>query len=203
MDTAAEGSITSRYLCPEDWNRVKQHLIGLGLEHLVGPIDALGVDDMEDFEFLYREDLMEAGATKEEAEAEAILGCTGAAGEGRSDPPPLARAGYHRPSRPATQGFQGPAVAARIVNADDRANRVHNAAPRIAGAAQVLPLASAHGSGAAQVLPLASAQGSGAAQALPLASAQGCSSCFAVGKCTRFRGSSGFALGKRTRFRWR
>ena len=105
---------------------MKQYLINLGLEHLIEPIDALGVDDLEDFEFLYREDLMEAGATKEEAEA--ILSCAGAAKEGRSDAPPMARAGYHRPSRPATQAFQGPAIAARIVNADDRANRVLGAA---------------------------------------------------------------------------
>ena len=101
-DTAAEGSTTSRgayarrlearVFEPANWDRVRQCLVDLGLEHLIGPIDALGVDDLEDFGFLYREDLMEAGATKEEAEA--ILGCTGAAKEGRPEPPPLARAGY-------------------------------------------------------------------------------------------------------------
>ena len=135
-DTAGEGSVTGRGVYarrlearvfePADWDRVRQYLIDLGLEHLIGPIDALGVDSLEDFEFLYREDLMEAGATKEEAEA--ILECTGAAREGRAEPPPMARAGHHRPSRPAAQGFQGPAVAARLVHANDRANRVPNAA---------------------------------------------------------------------------
>ena len=134
-DTAAEGSVTGRgayarrleerVFEPANWERVRQYLTDLGLEHLIGPIDELGVDDLEDFEFLYREDLMEAGATKEEAEA--ILSCTGASREGRADPPPLARAGLHRPSRPAAQGFQGPAVAARIVNTEDRANRVAGA----------------------------------------------------------------------------
>ena len=74
-----------------NWERVKQYLIDIGVPHMIGPIDALGVGDLEDFEFLYREDVMEAGATKEEAET--ILGCTGASKEGRSDPPPLARAG--------------------------------------------------------------------------------------------------------------
>ena len=85
---------------------------------------------------------MEAGATK--AEAEAILGCTGASTEGRSDPPPMARAGYHQPSRPAAQGFQSPAAAARIVTANDRADRVRGAPQAIRGQ-DICP-----GSGAAQ-----------------------------------------------------
>ena len=145
-DIAAEGSVTgrgtyarrleARVFEPANWDRVKQYLITLGLEHLIESIDALGVDDLEDFEFLYREDLMEAGATKEEAEA--ILNCTGAAKEGRSDPPPMARSGYHRPSRPATQAFQGPAVAARIVHANDRATRVLDAVPGATGSGAVL-----------------------------------------------------------------
>ena len=90
-DTAAEGSVTGRGVYarrlearvfePASWDRVKQYLTGLGLEHLIGPIDALGVDDIEDFEFLYREDLMEAGASKEEAEA--ILACTSLRVQGR------------------------------------------------------------------------------------------------------------------------
>ena len=153
-DIAAEGSVTgrgtyarrleARVFEPANWDRVKQYLITLGLEHLIESIDALGVDDLEDFEFLYREDLMEAGATKEEAEA--ILNCTGAAKEGRSDPPPMARSGYHRPSRPATQAFQGPAVAARIVHANDRATRVLGAVPGATGSGAV---PGATGSGAA------------------------------------------------------
>ena len=82
-DTAAEGSVSfrgayagrleTRDFEPADWDKVKKYLVGLGLKHLIGPIDALGVDSLEDFGFLYREDLMEAGATKEEAEA--ILSC--------------------------------------------------------------------------------------------------------------------------------
>ena len=179
-DTAAEGSISGRGVYarrleartfePANWDRVKQYLIELGMEHMIGPIDALGVDDLEDFEFLYREDLMEAGASKEEAEA--ILGCTGASQERRSDPPPVARAGHHRPSRPAAQGFQGPAVAARIVHANDRAARVPEAwrgAQASAGANANMP-----GSGVAQAVTGAQAStgadanmpGSGVAQAV-------------------------------------
>ena len=70
---------------PSDWDQVQRYLIGLGLGHLVDPIDALGVDSMEDFCFLYREDLMEAGALKEEAEL--ILGCANAERDGRSNGP--------------------------------------------------------------------------------------------------------------------
>ena len=78
-DTAGEGSVTlrgayarrleTRDFEPADWSRVKSYLVGLGLDHLIEPIDELGVDSLEDFGFLYREDLMEAGASKEEAEA--------------------------------------------------------------------------------------------------------------------------------------
>ena len=163
-DTAGEGSVTgrgtyarrleARVFEPANWDRVKQYLVGLGLEHLIGPIDDLGVDDLEDFEFLYREDLMEAGATKEEAEA--ILGCTGAAMEGRAEPPPLARAGHHRPSRPAAQAFQGPAVAARIVHANDRADRVRGAAQGATG--------SGTGRGASSTGAAQGATGSGTGQ---------------------------------------
>ena len=158
-DTAAEGSITgrgayarrleARNFEPANWERVKQYLRGLGLEHPIGPVDNLGVDDMEDFEFLYRED-MEAGASKEEAEA--ILGCTGASKEGRA------------PSRPAAQGFQGPAVAARIVHANDRADRARGAEQgvRPTGTPAAMP-----GSGIAQALAgtPSAMPGSGIAQA--------------------------------------
>ena len=57
-DTAAEGSVTgrgayarrleARVFEPANWDRVKQYLIGLGLEHLIGAIDDLGVDDLEE-----------------------------------------------------------------------------------------------------------------------------------------------------------
>ena len=158
-DTAATGSVTgrgayarrleTRVFEPANWERVKKYLKELGLEHLIGAIDDLGIDDLQDFEFLYREDLMEAGATKEEAEA--ILGCTGAVTEGRPEPPPLARSGLHRPSRPAAQGFQGPAVAARIVRTDDRAARVLNAVGVPGrGAAGLGATQGAAGSGAGQ-----------------------------------------------------
>ena len=126
------------------------------MSHLIGAIDALGVDGLEDFEFLYREDLMEAGATK--AEAEAIL-------EG----PQLKEDRTLRlllgqaiigPSRPAAQGFQGPPVAARIVTANDRADWARGA-PRVIRGQDVFP-----GSGSAQGssgVP-ASCPGSGSAQ---------------------------------------
>ena len=134
-DTFAEGSVTSRGAYarrletrdfePSDWERVKQYLEGLGLRHLIQAIDDLGVDNLEDFGFLYREDLMDAGASKEEAEA--ILGCTRAQFDGRSDAPPLARAGFHRPSRPIAP--ERPATAARLVKASDRANWVREGIP--------------------------------------------------------------------------
>ena len=133
VDTAAEASVSfrgayarrleTRDFEPADWDKVKKYLVGLGLKHLIGPMDALGVDSLEDFGFLYREDLMEAGATKEEAEA--ILSCTGSAQDGRKDPPPLARSGYSRPSRPAAP--LRPAEAARIIRVPDRADRVRQA----------------------------------------------------------------------------
>ena len=131
-DTAGEGStnfrgayarrLETRNFEPSEWDQVKQYLVGLGLKHLIGQIDALGVDSLEDFGFLYREDLMEAGATKDEAET--ILSCTGAATEGRPEPPPLARSGYNRPSRPAAP--LRIAEAARIVRVPDRADRVRH-----------------------------------------------------------------------------
>ena len=129
-DTAAEGSTTlrgayarrleTRVFEPSDWDRVQRYLVGLGLRHLVESIDALGVDSMEDFGFLYREDLMEAGASKEEAEA--ILGCTNAEKDGRSDGPAQARAGFQRPSRRIAP--ERPATAARLVRVPDRANLI-------------------------------------------------------------------------------
>ena len=129
-DTAAEGSVSfrgayarrleTRNFEPADWDQVQNYLTNLGLKHLIGPIDALGVDSLEDFGFLYREGLMEAGASKEEAEA--VLSCTGSAQEGRPEPPPVARSGYSRPSRPAAPLRL--AEAARIVRAPDRADRV-------------------------------------------------------------------------------
>ena len=127
-DTFAEGSATfrgayarrleARVFEPAHWTQVKQYLEGLDMEHLIPAIDDLGVDSLEDFGFLYREDLMEAGASKEEAEA--ILGCTRAELDGRPDGPAQARAGYHRPSRPIAPAR--PATAARLVRAPDRAN---------------------------------------------------------------------------------
>ena len=128
-DTFAEGSATfrgayarrleARVFEPANWTQVKQYLEGLDLEHLIPAIDDLGVDSLEDFGFLYREDLMEAGASKKEAEA--ILGCTRAELDGRPDGPAQARAGYQRPSRPIAPAR--PATAARLVRAPDRANR--------------------------------------------------------------------------------
>ena len=56
-DTFAEGSVTSRGAYarrletrdfePNDWDRVKQYLEGLGLEHLIQAIDNLGVDSLD------------------------------------------------------------------------------------------------------------------------------------------------------------
>ena len=154
---------------------MKSYLVGLGLDHLIEPIDELGVDSLEDFGFLYREDLMEAGASKEEAEA--ILGCTNAELEGRPDGPAQARAGYQRPSRPIAPAR--PAAAARLVRAPDRATLIGENHPRPdaqvdasgSGAAQGRPDAQvdASGSGAAQGRPGAQvdASGSGAAQGRP------------------------------------
>ncbi len=133
-DTFAEGSpnfrgayarrLEPRVFEPADWNQVTQYLEGLGLEHLIPVIDEMGVDSLEDFGFLYREDLMEAGASKEEAEA--ILGCTRAGTDGRPDGPAQARAGFHRPSRPIAPAR--PATAARIARAPDRASRIQEGA---------------------------------------------------------------------------
>ena len=135
-DTAAEGSesfrgayarrLETRNFEPADWEQVQNYLIGLGLKHLVGRIDALGVDSLEDFGFLYREDLMEAGATKEEAEA--ILSCTGSAKEGRPEPPPLARSGYNRPSRPAAPLRLAEAAHVRVPDRADRIRQLPNPA---------------------------------------------------------------------------
>ena len=137
-DTFAEGSASSRgayarrlearVFEPAAWGQVKRYLEGLGLSHLIPAIDEMGVDSLEDFGFLYREDLMEAGASKEEAEA--ILGCT------RPDGPAQARAGFHRPSRPIAPAR--PAAAARIVRAPDRAGRIQEGA-RGSGTAQGIP----------------------------------------------------------------
>ena len=139
-DIFAEGSaglrgayarrLEARVFEPADWNRVKRYLEGLGLDHLIQAVDDMGVDSLEDFGFIYREDLMEAGATKEEAEA--ILNCTQAELEGRPEGPAQARAGLYRPSRPIAP--QRPAVAVRLVNAPDRARRAAQGVPGQEGA---------------------------------------------------------------------
>ena len=158
-DTFAEGSVSSRgayarrlearVFEPADWGQVKRYLEGLGLPHLIPAIDEMGVDSLEDFGFLYREDLMEAGASKEEAEA--ILGCTRAESDGRPDGPAQARAGFHRPSRPIAPAR--PAAAARMVQAPDRAGRIQEGAQGSGTARGIQGQEGTQGSGTARGIP--------------------------------------------------
>ena len=107
---------------------------------------------------------MEAGATKTIEEAEAILSCASSAKDGRPQPPPLARSGYHRPSRPAAPLRS--AEAATIARAPDRADRVREMGGQGVGAVPGA-VAGSQGQGAAQGLQ--GAQGQGAAQVQPKA----------------------------------
>ena len=77
-DSFAEGSkgisevqrqrLQGRHFEPRDRNAVRDCLRHLGLMHLAEPVEQLGVEALEDFLLLFREDLIEAGASKVEAE---------------------------------------------------------------------------------------------------------------------------------------
>ena len=167
-DSFAEGSLgigdaqrnrlQGRQFEVQDRNVVRGCLMHLNLAHLIGAVEQLGVEAMEDFLLLFREDLIEAGATK--AEAEAILAYANGGEVGSTEGSATTRAQMQRPSRPAAARLHAGVKVVRAQGRRLQGARVPLARAR-AGAAQAHPKA---GAGAAQAHPEA---GAGAAQAHP------------------------------------